>query len=67
MQVNIYVNNAAFKMLKKSALKMFYEEGYLVNTLVRAQAFTQCILVSNTERRLHRAPLNNPFISDFII
>lgn len=35
--------------MQKSAFQMFYDEGNVVNTFVRAQGYTQCMLVSNTD------------------
>ncbi len=49
--VNMEVNNAGFKILQKSALQMFYYEGNVLDTFVRPQEYTQCVLISNTECR----------------
>lgn len=63
--VNMDVNNTGFKMVRKTALQIFYEEETAVNMFVCPQAYTQCVLVSNREckynfciftRTLHRAP-----------
>ncbi len=48
------VNNAGFKIPKKSVLQMFYEEGTALDTFVCAQGYTQCVLVSNTDKNIAR-------------
>ncbi len=46
--VNMNVRMSRFKVLKKLALQMFYEEGNAFNTFVRAQGYTQCVSMSKT-------------------